>query len=134
MYSKKTLIKYASLFLAVFVLVSTTVFSFRGDVVLVGGVSTISVFSEKYNKSNVFESERVGNYAVLDNFKKERCSSLIFTDFDDLDFASQFLRVVSGRFTFYDGFAINYSSTVHRKVKLFLFYSFIKIPSVLRTL
>lgn len=66
---------------------------------------------------------------VLGEFDIPLVSVLLLVDFDDLEYIFETLSVVSERVFFFQDFIQTYESALYRKVKLFLFYSFIKIPS-----
>lgn len=67
---------------------------------------------------------------VADEFDIPLMGALLLVDFDDLEYTFETLSVVSERVFFFQDLIQTYESVLYRKVKLFLFYSFIKIPSV----
>lgn len=67
---------------------------------------------------------------VIGDAQKSVVNSLFLVDFDDLEYTFTALSVSAKRAFFFQNIIETYSFIVYRKVRLFLFYSFIKIPVV----
>lgn len=66
----------------------------------------------------------------ITEMKKPSVSSFLLKDLDDLEVSLDTFYKSLVKVYFFQDVVLNYSSFVYKNVKLFLFYSFIKIPSV----
>lgn len=73
--------------------------------------------------------EFIQESSMISEFKTPTFYSLFLVDFDDLEYTFTALSVLPTRVFFFKEGVQSYNSIVYRKVKLFLFYSVIKIPS-----
>lgn len=136
---KTTSYKYKSLLLGLVVLF----FAFTLKVSVNSLCSFLIADSMVCVDANADDGQNIRMYNVADNnedvnsidvkikeVKKLSVSSFLLMDFDDLDFSFAVSSNSSRNAFFFQDVTLNYSSFVYKNVKLFLFYSFIKIPSV----
>lgn len=84
-----------------------------------------------HSLDSIAESDKVNNFDVnIKEMKKPNVSSFLLMDLDDLEFSFSASLSSSTRICFFQDIILKYSSFVYRNVKLFLFYSSIKIPLV----
>lgn len=136
MKNKTTYLKFASILLGMVVLFFSTVLKVEGRS-LFPFVSESFVDEEKGQKLDrvcyvdpIFDDmEGEGVMEPLAVVDISAVNSFMSVDFDDLEYTFNALSVLSGGVFFFKDVIENYSFIVYRKVKLFLFYSFIKIPT-----
>lgn len=140
MRNETTFLKISSLILGLFVLFFTTILKVE-NTSLISFVSDDVLGEERVKEvdrvcyvvdpvDEVFKSNAYIQESVFGETQKSAMHSLFLIDFDDLEYTFIALSILSKRAFFFQDVVKSYTFMAYKKVKLFLFYSFIKIPTV----
>lgn len=96
-----------------------------------GGQSNMVSYDDSFceNVQGDYGIEFIQKSSMICELKAPNFCSLFLVDFDDLEYTFTALSVLPVRVFFFKEGVQSYNYIVYRKVKLFLFYSVIKIPS-----